>query len=103
MSIIELRETKKNYQLGKTVVEAVRGVNISIEAGDFISIAGPSGSGKSTILNMIGLIDAPTAGDVFINGASTALLKDRVLTDLRHDFIGFIILCFPGRSGPESG
>lgn len=94
MSIIQLREAKKNYMLGKTVVEAVRGVDISIEAGDFISIAGPSGSGKSTILNMIGLIDTPTFGEVFINGNPTSKLADRVLTDLRHDFIGFIFQSF---------
>ncbi len=94
MSIIQLSQVKKNYMLGKTVVEAVRGVDISIEAGDFISIAGPSGSGKSTILNMIGLIDAPTSGEVFIDGKSTAALKDRKLTDLRHDFIGFIFQSF---------
>ncbi len=94
MSIIQLKEAKKNYMLGKTVVEAVRGVDISIEAGDFISIAGPSGSGKSTILNMIGLIDTPTSGDVYIDGNPTALLKDKALTDLRHDFIGFIFQSF---------
>jgi putative ABC transport system ATP-binding protein len=94
MGIIELRQTKKNYMLGKTVVEAVRGVDIDIEAGEFISIAGPSGSGKSTILNMIGLIDSPTSGEILINGKSTAGLKDRDLTNLRHDFIGFIFQSF---------
>lgn len=94
MGIIELRQARKHYMLGKTVVEAVKGVDIAIEAGDFISIAGPSGSGKSTILNMIGLIDNPTDGEVFIDGKSTALLKDRELTNLRHDFIGFIFQSF---------
>lgn len=94
MSIIQMKEARKNYMLGKTVVEAIRGVDISIEAGDFISIAGPSGSGKSTILNMIGLIDTPTSGEVLINGNSTALLKERELTNLRHDFIGFIFQSF---------
>ncbi len=94
MSIIQLSQAKKHYMLGKTVVEAVRGVDISIEAGDFISIAGPSGSGKSTILNMIGLIDTPTEGEVFIDGQATSKLKDKKLTDLRHDFIGFIFQSF---------
>ncbi|HKL86228.1 MAG TPA: ABC transporter ATP-binding protein [Treponemataceae bacterium] len=94
MSIIRLERVKKNYMLGKTVVEAVKGVDISIEAGDFISIAGPSGSGKSTILNMIGLIDSPTDGEVFINGVTTSNQKDRDLTDLRHDFIGFVFQSF---------
>jgi putative ABC transport system ATP-binding protein len=94
MGIIELHQARKNYMLGKTVVEAVRGVDISIDAGEFISIAGPSGSGKSTILNMIGLIDTPTSGEVFIDGKPTSRLKDTVMTDLRHDFIGFIFQSF---------
>jgi putative ABC transport system ATP-binding protein len=94
MAIIQLSQAKKNYMLGKTIVEAVKGVDISIEAGGFISIAGPSGSGKSTILNMIGLIDTPTSGEVFINGEPTSRLKDRELTRLRHDFIGFIFQSF---------
>ncbi len=94
MSIIQLKSAKKDYMLGKTVVQAVKGVDINIEAGDFISIAGPSGSGKSTILNMIGLIDSPTGGEVLINGNSTAKLKDKQLTLLRHDFIGFIFQSF---------
>jgi len=94
MAIIQLSQARKNYMLGKTIVEAVKGVDISIEAGGFISIAGPSGSGKSTILNMIGLIDTPTSGEVFINGESTSRLKDRELTRLRHDFIGFIFQSF---------
>ncbi|HNY21235.1 MAG TPA: ABC transporter ATP-binding protein [Treponemataceae bacterium] len=94
MSIIQLNQAKKNYMLGKTVVEAVRGVDIDISAGDFISIAGPSGSGKSTILNMIGLIDTPTSGEVMIDGKATSKLRDRELTNLRHDFIGFIFQSF---------
>jgi putative ABC transport system ATP-binding protein len=94
MSIIQLKQAKKNYMLGKTVVEAVRGVDIDIEAGQFISIAGPSGSGKSTILNMVGLIDTPSAGEILIDGNPTSQLKDKDLTNLRHDFIGFIFQSF---------
>jgi len=94
LSIVELKDAKKFYALGKTTVEAVKGVSFQIEQGDFISIAGPSGSGKSTILNMIGLIDTPTEGEVFIQGQSVRLLKDRELTRLRHDTIGFIFQSF---------
>ena len=94
MSIVEVKDAKKFYALGKTTVEAVKGVSFQIEQGDFISIAGPSGSGKSTILNMIGLIDTPTEGEVFIQGQSVSLLKDRELTRLRHDTIGFIFQSF---------
>jgi len=94
LSIVEVKDAKKFYALGKTTVEAVKGVSFQIEQGDFISIAGPSGSGKSTILNMIGLIDTPTEGEVFIQGQSVSLLKDRELTRLRHDTIGFIFQSF---------
>ena len=94
MTIIELSEVRKNYPLGKVQVEAVKGVSFRIGKGDFISIAGPSGSGKSTILNMIGLIDTPTSGEVFIEGRPISGLKDNDLTRLRHDMIGFIFQSF---------
>jgi putative ABC transport system ATP-binding protein len=90
MSIVTLKDVKKNYPLGKTEVHAVKGVSFEIVRGDFISIAGPSGSGKSTILNMIGCIDIPTSGTVVINGHNTRDLDDREITRLRHKFIGFI-------------
>jgi len=94
VTIIELAEARKVYPLGKVQVEAVKGVSFRIEKGDFISIAGPSGSGKSTILNMIGLIDTPTSGEVAIEGRSVSGLKDKELTELRHDTIGFIFQSF---------
>ncbi|OJF76436.1 MAG: ABC transporter [Treponema sp. CETP13] len=68
MSIISLDNVRKVYPLGKTEVEAVKGVSFDLEKGDFVSITGPSGSGKSTILNMIGLIDTPTSGKIQIDG-----------------------------------
>jgi putative ABC transport system ATP-binding protein len=94
VAIIELKDVKKNYPLGKVQVEAVKGVSFSIEKGDFISIAGPSGSGKSTILNMIGCIDRPTSGIVEIQGKSTEDLSDARITSLRHEVIGFIFQSF---------
>ncbi len=94
MTIIELNDVKKTYPLGKVQVEAVKGVTFCIDKGDCISIAGPSGSGKSTILNMIGLIDTPTAGEVLIEGKPISGLKDKQLTTLRHDTIGFIFQSF---------
>lgn len=94
MAIVELKDVKKIYPLGKTEVPALKGVSFSIEKGDFISIAGPSGSGKSTILNMIGCIDTPTEGEVVIDGRATSGLKDKEITRLRHDFLGFIFQSF---------
>lgn len=94
ISIISMKEVKKNYPLGQTTVEAVKGVSFEIQKGDFISIAGPSGSGKSTILNMIGYIDTPTAGSVSINGVETSSLNDTEITKLRHRTLGYIFQSF---------
>ena len=94
MSIVRLENVHKVYPLGETHVRAVNGVTFSIERGDFISIAGPSGSGKSTILNMIGCIDTPTEGTVYIDNQPTSGLTDREITRLRHRFIGFIFQSF---------
>ncbi len=94
MPIIELKEVRKVYPLGKVEVHAVKGVSFSIEKGDFISIAGPSGSGKTTILNMIGLIDKVTSGEVIIDGKRTSGLSDKELTTMRHQTLGFIFQSF---------
>jgi putative ABC transport system ATP-binding protein len=94
VTIIKIENVRKVYPLGKTEVEALRGVSFEIEKGDFISIAGPSGSGKSTILNMIGCIDTPTSGTVEIDGRATSGLSDKVITLLRHEVIGFIFQSF---------
>ena len=94
MGIVELENVKKVYTLGKAEVHAVRGVTFSIEKGDFASIVGPTGSGKSTILNLIGCIDQPTDGIVSINGTVTDGLKDKALTRLRHETLGFIFQSF---------
>ena len=94
MDIVQLENVTKVYTLGKAEVHALRGVTFSIEKGDFASIIGPSGSGKSTILNLIGCIDQPTEGRVIINGNVTQGLKDKRLTALRHETLGFIFQSF---------
>ena len=94
MAIIQLENVQKIYPLGKTQVHAVNGVDIALQKGDFVSIAGPSGSGKSTILNMIGCIDTPSTGKVSVQGIDTSTLNDRELTRLRHQVIGFIFQSF---------
>ncbi|HNX73890.1 MAG TPA: ABC transporter ATP-binding protein [Spirochaetales bacterium] len=94
MGIIELQDVHKVYPLGKVEVPAVKGVTFSIEKGDFVSIAGPSGAGKSTILNMIGLIDTPTSGEVIIDGKPTSGLSDKELTRFRHEVLGFVFQSF---------
>jgi putative ABC transport system ATP-binding protein len=94
MAIVALSEVKKIYPLGKTEVQAVKGVSFEIIKGDFLSIVGPSGSGKSTILNMIGCIDTPSSGTVTIAGKDTKSLNDHQLTELRHQVLGFIFQSF---------
>lgn len=93
-AIVELEDVIKDYPLGKLVVNAVRGVSIRIEKGEFTAIAGPSGSGKTTILNLIGCVDVPTRGNVSVAGAVTNNLNDRALTALRLHKLGFIFQSF---------
>lgn len=94
MTIVSLNNVVKTYPLGKTTVNAIKGISFDIEEGDFISIIGPSGSGKSTILNLIGCIDVPTSGTVTVKGYKTEGLTDREITSLRHSHIGFIFQSF---------
>jgi len=94
MSIVSVKGVAKDYQLGKTIVPALRGVSLDIEPGEFLSIAGPSGSGKTTLLNLIGCVDTATSGTVMVGGKDTRLLSERQLTDLRLHTIGFIFQSF---------
>jgi putative ABC transport system ATP-binding protein len=94
MNIIEMKNIKKQYPLGETVVHALRGIDLSVEEGGFISIIGPSGSGKTTLLNIIGCIDTPTEGNVRIGGQDITLLNDRELTNIRLFKVGFIFQTF---------
>jgi len=92
--IVDLRGVEKDYPLGKLVVKAVRGIDLSFDRGEFAVIAGPSGSGKTTLLNMIGCVDVPTAGEVRVDGRATSDLTDKQLTDLRLRRLGFIFQTF---------
>jgi putative ABC transport system ATP-binding protein len=94
MPVVELKGVKKEYMLGTTKVEALRGVDLEIEKGEFLAVAGPSGSGKSTMLNMFGCIDVPTSGTVLIDGADVAGLSDKELTRYRREKVGFIFQSF---------
>jgi putative ABC transport system ATP-binding protein len=94
MSVVELADVKKHYMLGDTRVDALRGISLTIEKGEFLAFAGPSGSGKSTILNMIGCIDTPSAGRVLIDGTEVEHLTDTELTRYRRNKIGFIFQSF---------
>jgi putative ABC transport system ATP-binding protein len=94
MAVVELKGVKKHYMLGDTRVEALRGVDLEIDKGEFLAVAGPSGSGKSTMLNMFGCIDTPTEGVVRIDGLDVEGLGDKELTRYRREKIGFIFQSF---------
>jgi putative ABC transport system ATP-binding protein len=92
--IVSIANARKEYNLGKTVVPALQGVDLTVDEGEFVSIAGPSGSGKTTLLNLIGCVDTATSGQVMIDGHDTKNLKDRELTNLRLNTLGFIFQSF---------
>ena len=94
MALIETKDIKKDYLLGETVVHALRGVDLTIDRGEFVAIWGPSGSGKTTLLNLIGAIDEPSSGQLFIEDQEVALLSDNRRTELRNGSIGFIFQGF---------
>jgi putative ABC transport system ATP-binding protein len=92
-TVVEAIDLKKTYVLGKVPVEALRGINLRVEKGDFVAILGPSGSGKSTLLNMIGALDKPSAGKILIEGVDVSTLNDNQLSDLRRN-VGFVFQFF---------
>ncbi len=94
MASVSIRQVVKNYDLGKTVVNALRGINLEISEGEFVTFAGASGSGKSTLLNLIGCIDSPTSGDIWVGDVKVTGLSERELNKLRLYTIGFIFQSF---------
>jgi putative ABC transport system ATP-binding protein len=88
--VLKVEKIVKVFESAAGRVAALRGVNLSIRKGEFVSIVGPSGSGKSTLLNMIGALDRPTSGRVIINGVDVFSLSDSELATMRNHLIGFI-------------
>jgi putative ABC transport system ATP-binding protein len=91
---IRIESVSKVYPLGKTEVRALKNINLNIEEGEFTTIAGPSGCGKSTMLNLIGCMDTPTSGEVYIENQPISKLSDKDLTRLRLEKLGFIFQSF---------
>ena len=92
--ILEARALTKAYPLGETTVDALRGVSLSVEAGEFVALMGPSGSGKSTLLQLLGGLDRPTSGEVVLEGEIVSELSDDRATRLRRDRTGFVFQSF---------
>lgn len=89
-----IQDITKSYQIGKVQVNALRGLSIALNAGEFAALQGPSGSGKSTLLNILGLIETPTSGQVVFDGIDLSQANDEQLTNTRRSHIGFIFQNF---------
>ncbi|MCL2806142.1 MAG: ABC transporter ATP-binding protein [Treponema sp.] len=94
MSVVKAENVVKDYGLNEQTVHALRGVNLEFQGGEFAAIAGPSGSGKSTFLHLVGCIDTLTAGNIIIDGTSTANMTRNQLALLRRQSIGFIFQAY---------
>lgn len=94
MSLLEVKSISKTYGRGETAVHALKDASFSVPKGEFVAVVGESGSGKSTLLNMIGALDTPTSGKVFIGGKDIFAMKDNKLTIFRRRNIGFIFQSF---------
>ena len=92
--IIKLQNVKKEYVMGDSIVHALDGIEVSINKGDFVAIVGPSGSGKSTMMNMVGALDIPTSGEIFLEGKNIAQMHESDLAQIRGRKIGFIFQTF---------
>ena len=92
--IIELKKVTKHYEMGENIVKALDGIGIQVSKGDFVAIMGPSGSGKSTAMNLVGSLDLPTQGTIYLDNQDISHLEESELAQLRGKKIGFIFQSF---------
>jgi putative ABC transport system ATP-binding protein len=92
--LIEVRSLKKIYQIGDQVVNALNGIDLVIQRGEYVALMGPSGSGKSTLMNVLGCLDTPTSGSYILNGNEVAKMIDDDLAEVRNKEIGFVFQTF---------
>ena len=103
--IIKTTELKRSFEVGSETVEAIKGINLEVQAGEFLAITGPSGSGKTTLMNIIGCLDTPTSGEYFLNNKLVNELNENELAGIRNKEIGFVFQSFhllPGLTALEN-
>jgi len=94
MALVEVTDITKHYQMGDVLVEALRGISVSFQQGEYAAIMGPSGSGKSTLLNLLGCLDVPTSGSYTLDNNDVSTLSDDELSEIRRSRLGFIFQSF---------
>ena len=94
MAVIELRKISRHYQMGQQLIKAIDGIDLQIDRNEYVMFTGSSGSGKSTVMNIVGCLDTPTAGDYMLNGHNVAGLDENALAEIRNLEIGFIFQTF---------
>src|SRR3954468_14942284 len=92
--IIHLEDIRKNYYLGKQVIEVLKGISLDIFKNEYVALMGPSGSGKSTLMNILGCLDTPTSGTYILNGKDVSKMPDNDLAEVRNKEIGFVFQQF---------
>lgn len=92
--MIHARDLRKTYHVGDQMVQALDGLDLDIQANEYVALMGPSGSGKSTLMNMLGCLDSPTSGKYILNGQDVSRLDDDALADIRNREIGFVFQTF---------
>jgi putative ABC transport system ATP-binding protein len=93
-AVIDIRNITKTYQMGTFELKVLRGIDLQVYKGEFISIMGPSGSGKSTLMNILGALDTPTSGKYYLDGVDVSKLNDNELATIRNRKIGFVFQSF---------
>lgn len=92
--VIEIKDIKRDFQLGQEVVKVLKGIDLEIEKGEYVAFMGPSGSGKSTLMNLLGCLDTPTSGSYILNGKDVSQMSDDELAEIRNKEIGFVFQTF---------
>ena len=93
-AIVEVQDLIKNYYMGDVTVNVLKGIDLSFEEGDFVSLMGPSGSGKSTLMNILGCLDRPTEGNYYLRDRDVAQMSDNQLSEVRSTYLGFIFQAY---------